>query len=225
MRIVFCVYRDWALNVAKRVLKNNTTHKIKVIESNEDFINSSQSIVDNSDLLVFIGWSWIIPSSITENILCLGMHPSDLPLYRGGSPLQHQIINGVIDTKISLITLSEKLDAGDIWMKEPISFLGDNMNQILRRLEDSTVNLIEGFISVYPNISPVKQTISEGTYYSRRKPSDGRLLPDDFREKSLKELHNFMRCLTNPYPNSFLEDEFGNRLYFESVRFEEGNKI
>jgi len=220
MRIVFCAYRDWALNAVNKIVDVNNAHEIKVIESNEEFIKSSESLVSNYDMFVFIGWSWIIPSSITENILCLGMHPSDLPFYRGGSPLQHQIINGVIDTKISLITLSEKLDAGDIWMKEPVNFVGNNMNQILSRLEDSTVKLFKKFLRIYPNISPKEQTLSQGSYYTRRTPSDSKLKNEDFREKSVKELYDFMRCLTDPYPNAFIEDNEGNRLYFESVRFE-----
>ena len=42
------------------------------------------------------------------------------------------------------------------------------------------------------------------------------LLSDDV---SVKNIYNFIRCKTNPYPNAFIEDETG-KLYFEKVKFE-----
>jgi len=221
MRILFCAYRDWALNAVDRILEKNLNYKTRVVDTNESFKRLTQQEIKGFDLMVFIGWSWIIPSEITREILCVGMHPSDLPLYRGGSPIQHQIINGVIDTKITLMTLSDKLDAGEIWMKEGICLNGKDMTEILKRLEDSTVKLIHNFLSSYPNIDPQVQDLSEGSYYTRRNPYDSQLNLDDFKNKSLIEIYDFIRCLTTPYPNAFIEDNLGNRLYFESVRYEQ----
>ena len=36
---------------------------------------------------------------------------------------------------------------------------------------------------------------------------------------TLKELYNFIRCLTDPYPNAFIEDNEGNRLVFKNVNY------
>lgn len=46
------------------------------------------------------------------------------------------------------------------------------------------------------------------------------LTKEDFNTKSLYELYNIIRCLTYPYPNAYLEDNNGNRLYFTGVRYE-----
>ena len=98
-------------------------------------------LVTNADLIVFLGWSWIIPNEITKKYLCVGIHPSDLPDYRGGSPIQHQIINGIIETKISLMTISEKLDGGDIWLKHDLDLRGDTIEIIFKNLEESSIAL------------------------------------------------------------------------------------
>ena len=48
------------------------------------------------------------------------LHPSDLPKFRGGSPIQNQIINGVKKTKISIFRINSEIDAGDIVAKAPL---------------------------------------------------------------------------------------------------------
>ena len=37
----------------------------------------------------------------------------------------------------------------------------------------------------------------------------------------LKEVYNLIRALTDPYPNIYIEDHAGNRLYFKEVEFSE----
>jgi len=37
---------------------------------------------------------------------------------------------------------------------------------------------------------------------------------------STRELYNFIRCRQDPYPNVYLEDEFG-KLIFKNVEYEE----
>ena len=49
------------------------------------------------------------------------MHPSDLPKYAGGSPIQHQIINGVINSKATLFEVTKEIDSGPILYKTNLS--------------------------------------------------------------------------------------------------------
>ena len=41
----------------------------------------------------------------------------------------------------------------------------------------------------------------------------------DFVNKTPEELYNFIRCLTDPYPNAYLEDDEGNRILFTGVKY------
>ena len=52
-------------------------------------------------------------------------HPSPLPKFRGGSPIQNQIINGKSDSAVSIFKISEKLDEGDIIYQKYLSLEGE----------------------------------------------------------------------------------------------------
>jgi len=223
MRVIFCGYRSWSLNIIDKIKKHNKINSFEIISSKEEYDFKFNKLVINADLIVFLGWSWIIPKEITNKYLCIGVHPSDLPDYRGGSPIQHQIINGVIETKISLMTISEKLDGGDIWLKNDLDLRGDTIEIIFKNLEESSIALFNNFFNLYPNIRPIKQDLTKGSYFKRRAPEESRIKIEDFKNKSLKEIYNTIRCLTAPYPNAYIEDLEGNKLYFKNVKFSEVN--
>jgi methionyl-tRNA formyltransferase len=220
-RVILCGYRQWAFKIFDNISHH---HKIKIVaqaRSKEEFESIIHKCDPNEiDLLLFIGWSWLVEPKISKNFLCLGLHPSDLPNYRGGSPLQHQIIDGLKSTKISLMTLStEKIDAGEVWLKENLDLTGSSMNVVFDKIVESSVKLLNLFFDSYPDIQPKEQNLSLGSYFSRRKPTESRIYIQDFSQKSLEELYNFMRCLTDPYPNAYIEDENGNKLVFRSVEY------
>lgn len=218
-RVVLCGYRDWAQNIFESVRKHPNVTVIDVITSHEEYIQKEDSF-SNVDLILFVGWSWIIPPKITDRFLCLGIHPSDLPHFRGGSPLQHQIINGVEKTKVTLMSLSSRgLDAGRIWVKEDLDLSGDNMIQVFNNLSKSSVNMLNYFFDKFPDIDPIDQDTAAGSYYKRRTQDQSELTKDQLLNMNLKQLYNFIRALTDPYPNAFIKDEEGNILYFKEVKF------
>jgi methionyl-tRNA formyltransferase len=51
---------------------------------------------------------------------CLNLHPSLLPKYRGGNPIQRAVMNGDEVTGVSIIHMSERMDAGDIALKKEV---------------------------------------------------------------------------------------------------------
>ena len=53
----------------------------------------------NPKLIFFPDWSWIIPNEIVQKYQCVCFHESNLPKFRGGSPIQNQIIRGIKKTK------------------------------------------------------------------------------------------------------------------------------
>jgi len=203
-------------NVIEKHKKVNVKKIITTLEEYKSYENNPLSDVD---LILFIGWSWIIPESFTESNICLGIHPSDLPYYRGGSPPQNQIIDGMIESKISLITLSNKLDAGDIWLKKDFSLVGDSMEKVFENLIQSSIKLLNDFFNIYPNIKPETQDITKGSYFRGRRPEESKISLNDFKSMSLFEIYNFIRCLTDPYPNAYIEDEDGNKLVFKNITY------
>jgi len=220
INILFCGYRDWSFSIIDEIKRHPKVNCIDVIKSKEEYDKKILIINENIDFILFLGWSWIIPKEVNEKYLCLGIHPSDLPMYRGGSPLQHQIIDGVINSKITLMTLSnKKLDAGEIWMKEELNLNGDNMASVFENIINSSIKLLNNFIDEFPLIKPISQKVEEGSYYKRRRPEQSKIKMEDFQNKSIEELYNFIRALTDPYPNAYIEDEYGNKLLFKEVKY------
>ena len=93
------------------------------------------------------------------------------------------------------------------------------MNDVFNNLITSSTKLLNAFLNEYPGIIAKEQNIKDGTYYKRRKPEESRLSKEDFANKTLKELYDFIRSLTDPYPNAYIEDEFGNKLVFKNVTY------
>lgn len=223
MNVVFLAYRDWALQVARQISTAFAAHhQFITLNSPVELLEHVKAVGGKDTIFIAVGWSWLIEPAIVNKFLCLGVHPSDLPEYRGGSPIQNQIVDGIVSTKCSLFRIAERLDAGEIWGKCDLSLVGDSMEEILGHVGAASIKLIESFLAQYPNISPQPQDLSQGKLIKRRKPEESRLLPSDFDDADIKPLYNKIRCLTEPYPNAYLEDASGNRIYFERIRFERG---
>lgn len=68
------------------------------------------------DIVITCAYGQIIPKVILDypRLGCINVHGSLLPKYRGGAPIHWAIMNGEKETGISIMYMSEKMDAGDI---------------------------------------------------------------------------------------------------------------
>lgn len=76
------------------------------------------------DVVVTAAYGQILPKALLEAPPrgCLNVHASLLPKYRGGAPIHRAILNGETETGVTIMTMAEALDAGDILsqMRVPI---------------------------------------------------------------------------------------------------------
>ena len=93
------------------------------------------------------------------------------------------------------------------------------MGEILRDLSLGTQKALFRFLDAYPEIACLPNRTNEPAL-KRRRPEQSILHPEDFQNKSAKELYDFIRALTDPYPNAYLQDAAGNKLFFRNVKFE-----
>jgi methionyl-tRNA formyltransferase len=72
------------------------------------------------DLFVVASFGHIIPKEILDipKLGSLNIHPSKLPGYRGPSPIQNQILDGVTDSAITIMLMDEEVDHGPIVFQE-----------------------------------------------------------------------------------------------------------
>jgi methionyl-tRNA formyltransferase len=74
------------------------------------------------DLIVVMAYGQILPGVLLEMpaLGCLNLHASLLPRHRGASPIQASILEGDKSTGITVMHMSEALDAGDIVVAQSI---------------------------------------------------------------------------------------------------------
>jgi len=217
--IIFAGYRSWAIDVFNSLKKTNPNINFYLCQNQDQLIDLIN--LDSCIFVVLAGWSWIIPKKIINKKAFFGLHPSDLPEYSGGSPIQNQIINGIDETKMTLFKISPEIDKGDIVYKTSMSLKGD-IDDIFGELSRASVLLLNDLINNYPNIPIIRQEHLRKNF-RRIKPEQSNLTKESFLNKSSLQLYNEIRCRTGPYPNVYIEDETG-RIYFEKVRFEKNEK-
>jgi methionyl-tRNA formyltransferase len=158
----------------------------------------------NPDLCLGVCWYWIISEEILKSIPYgfIGIHNSFLPKYRGGSPLVHQVINGEDEVGFSFFSFTKEMDDGPIWIQEKIAIKEtDYISDILKKVEIRIIeNIKEKYIDILKGkIIPIEQDNLQATYCAQRFPEDGNI---DW-SKSSKEVYNFIRAQSKPYPGSF----------------------
>lgn len=82
-----------------------------------------QTLIDlKADVLLTCAYGQILPKALLEAFeFKLNVHASLLPKYRGGSPIQYAIFNRDAITGISLMEMTSKMDAGDVYIQESIA--------------------------------------------------------------------------------------------------------
>lgn len=157
--------------------------------------------------IFFPHWSYLIPAEIFESYECILFHMTDLPYGRGGSPLQNLIALGHQNTQVSALRVEVGIDAGPVYLKEPLSLLG-TAEEIFLRLGKKVELMIDKIIQEEP--APLPQS-GEAVFFKRRKPAESSL--EYSRIADLEKLYDHIRMLDSEgYPKAFLE--------FECFRFE-----
>lgn len=214
MKILCCGYRDWAFEIYENIDSKN----LYFIKRKEDF-SVDKVLKTNPDLVLFYGWSWMIPKEIVEKFYCVMLHPSPLPKYRGGSPIQNQIINGEKVSSVTLFKINSEIDAGQIIDQESFSLEGD-LEKVFERIVTLGTKLTNKMLNNFKSIKLQKQNESEATLYKRRKPEESEILAKDFDSFTAEQIHNKIRCLQDPYPNAYIKCNDGTKLFFKKSDYE-----
>ena len=200
-------------------------YKLPVLQpsnlKDEAFINELNNF--NADLFVVVAFRmlpevvWKMPPMGTINL-----HASLLPDYRGAAPINHAIINGETITGVTTFYINEKIDTGNILLREevhifPFDNAGDLHDRLMKsgaRLLMKTLSLLsDGKIKPFPQSTPDKGIII--------KPAP-KIYPADciinWNDDPVK-IHNLIRGLSpQPCARTFFKNEKGTLLIkiFES---------
>ncbi len=80
------------------------------------------------DLIVVAAYGRILPRAILDLPPrgCINVHASILPRHRGAAPIQHAILAGDAETGVTIMAMSDEMDAGDVLLVRRTPILPDD---------------------------------------------------------------------------------------------------
>ncbi len=156
---------------------------------------------------------WKLPSIGTINL-----HASLLPQYRGAAPINHAIINGETETGVTTFFIDDKIDTGNILLREkvqifPLENAGDLHNRLMIHGARLVIKTLAGLAE--NNLKPQPQ--SNYVVPGEKLNTAPRIMAEDCIidwAKNPVMIYNFIRGLA-PYPcaRSFLKKGYETLLF------------
>lgn len=183
--------KEFGLSVGKKVF---------AIEKFDDFIlDAIKQIIP--DFFLVVSFGKIIPEEFLKIPRCpINLHPSALPLYRGASPIERQIMDGVTFSKVCIIKIIKELDAGDVITEASFKIEeSDTKKDVEKKIIEIGIPLIKEAIEIINREGCVgKPQIGIPTYASKITKKDEII---DWAENNIS-VHNRIRAL-NPIPGAY----------------------
>lgn len=107
---------------------------------------------------------------------CINIHPSQLPKFRGPTPIQTQILKNIRKSGISFIKMDKEIDHGPILKIIPFEITdSDTFESAVDRAFSAAAEELPGVISDYISgkIKPIEQKHEEATITQILKREDG----------------------------------------------------
>ncbi len=155
------------------------------------------------DIAVVVAYGKILPGPLLEvpPLGFINVHFSLLPAYRGAAPVQRAIIDGLTETGVSIIVLTEGMDEGPVITREPVAIdETDTAGSLGARFADVGAGILVQALQGYAEgtMPPKPQDHDRATYASKISTEQARiqwtLRPQDIR--------NLVRGL-NPVPGAW----------------------
>jgi hypothetical protein len=220
MKIIFLAYREWSLDVYKAIERHPNVQFSVLCKTQ---VELEKLDLKKFNLLLTCGTSDKLGKEILEKIETIGVHCAELDRYSYGSPIQNQIIDGINFTKHRIFKLSYnensiRSHAHDRLFSHEVDLdLSGNVDDIFYQMTSTSIILFNKYLNDISNIV-WSEWPEEEIIRKKRVPSDSKLLKEQMFNMSTKELYDFFRCLGDPYPNGYIEDEVGS-LYINKVSF------
>lgn len=178
-------------------------HNIKLFQP----INIREEFEDivrlEPDMIITCAYGQIIPKILLElpKYGAINIHASLLPKLRGGDPIHRAVIDGYEKTGITIMKMTEKMDAGPIIRMAQVDILPDDtFGRLYDKLSALGTRLIIDTIPdiISGNYELINQNNDEATYAWNLKREDERI---DYK-KTKREILNLIRGL-KPFPVAY----------------------
>jgi len=160
MKMMFSPVKEYALGKGIPILQPESL-------KNEETVATLRGI--GADLFVVVAYGKLLPRAILDlpGLGCINVHGSLLPRYRGAAPIQWAVLNGEHETGVSVMYLSEGMDAGDVISTASLE-IGkyESFGSVYERMKTLGGNLLAATLPQFEGGRPgsVPQRESEATY-------------------------------------------------------------
>lgn len=228
---IFTIPQEFTVRGTEKVTNSNYGD-LKLIAEKQNiplyYVDETKKIIEyktiieelKPDIILVLGWYYIVPQAI-RNIpkygVC-GIHASLLPKYAGWAPLVWAIINGEEKTGVTFFQFDDSVDGGDIIAQEEFEIAyNDTIKEVYQKATDKSAEILIKTLPVLNTIKFSKQNKEKLEIYDKREPKDGEI---DF-SKSSKEIYDFIRAQSSPYPGAFFKTMDGKKIIIEKARIED----
>lgn len=156
-----------------------------------------------ADLFVVVAYGEIIKQHLLDmpSKACINLHVSLLPKYRGAAPIQRAIIEGEVETGVTIMHMVKKMDAGDIITKTvvpigPEMTFGELEEEVCLIGKSALLDVIHAFEKGEPPRTP--QDHDQATLAPKIELEDCEVS----WERPAQDLHDLIRGV-NPYPGAW----------------------
>lgn len=192
---------------AKAVLEGLRNFRLPVfiVSSDEEILNLAENkttpdldIYEN-ELLLFAGYKPIVPKKVLESNVCINVHYSLLPQYRGLHSTVWAILNDEEYLGATIHLMDEFIDNGPILYQYKVKNDRESNSRQYMEMFNSHIKDVIGYVLtdfLDGKIIPQKQDKNNASWVGRRNEKDCKI---DF-SKPLAYQKAFFRALVEPYP-------------------------
>ena len=174
----------------KQVLTPSPVH----VWANEHGFSVHTSIKEYNytpDIVVVVSYGVILRDNVLSSAPVINIHPSDLPQYRGPSPIKTAIFNGDTESAVCLMQLVAEMDAGPVFMRVPFEISENDTNEAVEsRVAEIGAKMLVEYLNAPEKYNAVAQS-GEPTF-TRKFTGDDEII--DWSHAS-RDLHNQIRAL------------------------------
>ncbi len=164
------------------------------------------------DNLVVVAYGLILSQKVLDipTIAAVNLHASLLPEFRGSSPMQYALLNGLKETGNTVMLMSKGMDEGDMLATNRITIEeDDDLEAVHDKLSESGAPLLAKTLLEYAEgkITPVPQDHSKATYTAKITSDTAKI---DWN-KPANEIRNLIYAMS-PFPGAWFECEKDTRI-------------
>lgn len=173
----------------------------------------------------------MVPPEIWNNWECWCVHPGMLPHYRGGSPIQHQMLEGQHTGLATIFRMNGEIDGGPILMTNSF-YLDGTLDEAFASLCDSVKMMLGPMLERATEIEEPMRGMPQGDLsdvpiFKRRTPEQSEITLEEITSRPAKYLYNKVRALYSKnenYPTAYIKCADGTKLYIQKVGLEDDDK-